>query len=143
MHALSDIGKRITAQYYENAAQRSYFFGCSEGGRSVDRGAALSGGLRRHRRRRTRSLLDRLDERPSESGQALHKDPASFIAPAKLPIIQQAALAACDARDGVKDGLVSAPQKCKFDPQVLACKKGGDESQCLTAHSKGGAAKAV
>ena len=58
---------------------------------------------------------------------------ASFIAPAKLPIIQQAALAACDARDGVKDGLVSAPQKCKFDPQVLACKSGGDESQCLTA----------
>jgi hypothetical protein len=32
---LSDIGKRITAKYYENAAKRSYFFGCSEGGREA------------------------------------------------------------------------------------------------------------
>ncbi len=33
----------------------------------------------------------------------------------------------------MKDGIVAAPEKCKFDPQVLACKSGGDESQCLTA----------
>ena len=35
VHLLSDIGKRVTAKYYENAAQRSYFFGCSEGGREA------------------------------------------------------------------------------------------------------------
>jgi len=134
VHLLSDIGKRVTAHYYENAAQRSYFFGCSEGGREAlieaqrfpqDFDGIVAGAPAHYWTDLLTGFVG--------SGQALHKDPASFIPPAKLPMIQQAALAACDARDGVKDGLVAAPGKCKFDPQVLACKSGGDESQCLTA----------
>jgi feruloyl esterase len=134
VHLLSDIGKRITAAYYENAAKHSYFFGCSEGGREAmieaqrfaqDFDGIVAGAPAHY----WTDLMDRF----MRSGQALHKDPASFIPPAKLPIIQQAALAACDAGDGVKDGVVSAPEKCNFDPQVLVCKGSGDESQCLTA----------
>src|SRR4029077_10041333 len=34
--------------------------------------------------------------------------------------------------DGVKDSIVSDPQMCKFDPQVLMCKD-GDGPECLTA----------
>jgi feruloyl esterase len=133
VHLLSDIGKQVTAKYYENAAKRSYFFGCSEGGREAlieaqrfpqDFDGIVSGAPAQNWTELMNGFV--------RSGQALHKDPASFIPPAKLPIIQQAALAACDASDGVKDGLVSAPDKCKFDPKVLACKSGGDDSQCLT-----------
>jgi len=40
-------------------------------------------------------------------------------------------LAACDANDGVKDGVLENPLSCKFDPQVLAC-KGADGPSCLT-----------
>ena len=40
-------------------------------------------------------------------------------------------LAACDARDGLKDGLISDPTTCHFDPQVMAC-KGTDDASCLT-----------
>jgi Tannase and feruloyl esterase len=65
------------------------------------------------------------------SGQALHKDPQSFISPDKLALIQKAALSACDATDGVKDGLVSAPEKCRFNPHVLECRS-GSEAECLT-----------
>src|SRR5579862_2239662 len=36
--------------------------------------------------------------------QSTHQDPASVIPPAKFPAIHEAALAACDAKDGVKDG---------------------------------------
>ena len=36
--------------------------------------------------------------------------------------IHQAVLAACDALDGVKDGLIENPTRCQFDPGVLACK---------------------
>ncbi|HKS55105.1 MAG TPA: tannase/feruloyl esterase family alpha/beta hydrolase [Steroidobacteraceae bacterium] len=134
VHLLSDIGKKITAAYYESAAKHSYFFGCSEGGREAmieaqrfpqDFDGIVAGAPAHY----WTDLLDGF----MRSGLALHKDPASFIPPAKLPIIQEAALAACDANDGIKDGLVSAPEQCKFDPKVLECKKGGDESQCLTA----------
>ena len=66
------------------------------------------------------------------SCHAVLKDPASYIAPAKYPIIHQAALAACDGHDGLKDGLIDDPRKCDFDPKVLLC-KAGDGPECLTA----------
>jgi len=40
-------------------------------------------------------------------------------------------VAACDERDGVKDGIVNNPRACTFDPAVLACKE-GDRADCLT-----------
>jgi feruloyl esterase len=62
---------------------------------------------------------------------AVLKEPASYIPPSKYPIIHQAALGACDANDGLKDGLIDDPTKCKFDPKVLLC-KAGDGAECLT-----------
>jgi len=59
-------------------------------------------------------------------------DPANFIRPAKLKTIEAAVLAACDERDGVRDGVLDDPTKCRFDPAVLLC-KGADSDQCLTA----------
>src|SRR5262249_3631132 len=54
--------------------------------------------------------------------QALRKDSGSMIPAAKLPLIQNAALAMCDAADGLKDGLIRDPRACRFDPFVLACR---------------------
>jgi hypothetical protein len=59
-------------------------------------------------------------------------DPAANIPAAKLPAIQAATLAACDARDGVKDGVIDEPSKCRFDPAQLLC-KAGESDTCLTA----------
>jgi hypothetical protein len=58
-------------------------------------------------------------------------DPHGYISSFKLPAIEQASLAACDAADGVKDGFLSDPAKCHFDPDVLLC-KGADSLDCLT-----------
>src|SRR6185436_12720256 len=63
---------------------------------------------------------------------ATHKDAASFIPPAKYPAIHIAALNACDAADGLKDGIVGNAESCKFDPNVILCKT-GDAPTCLTA----------
>jgi len=41
-------------------------------------------------------------------------------------------LKACDALDGVKDGVIENPTVCHFDPKVLVC-KGADSPNCLTA----------
>jgi feruloyl esterase len=47
-------------------------------------------------------------------------------------MIHHAVLEACDAMDGLKDGLIDDPTRCHFDPEVLQC-AGGDTPSCLTA----------
>jgi feruloyl esterase len=64
--------------------------------------------------------------------QATHKDQASFLAPEKYSLLHQGALDACDNKDGLKDGIISNPESCKFDPLVLQCKQ-GSTSNCLSA----------
>jgi feruloyl esterase len=48
----------------------------------------------------------------------------SFLAPAQLSILHQAALDACDEKDGLKDGVIGDPEHCKIDPAGLVTKYG-------------------
>ena len=50
---------------------------------------------------------------------------------AKVETLHTAVMNACDALDGVKDGIVSNPEKCHYDPAALLC-KGADSPSCLT-----------
>jgi feruloyl esterase len=59
------------------------------------------------------------------------KRPESILSNAKKTAVANAVLGACDAQDGVKDELITNPQKCKFDPASLLC-KAGDAENCLT-----------
>jgi feruloyl esterase len=63
--------------------------------------------------------------------QATHKDAASFIPLEKYAVLHNGALAACDALDGSKDGIIGNVERCKFDPVVLQC-KGAESPTCLT-----------
>jgi feruloyl esterase len=63
--------------------------------------------------------------------QALQNEAARLPA-AKTQVLHTAVVNACDAHDGIKDGLIENPAACKFDPGVLTC-KAGDEASCLTA----------
>jgi feruloyl esterase len=63
--------------------------------------------------------------------QALMNDPNAYIPDGKLAAMQRASLAACDTLDGAKDGVISDPAKCHYDPSVLLCKN-GDAADCLT-----------
>ena len=65
------------------------------------------------------------------NSQALTLSAASYIPPAKLAAVSNAALAACDKNDGLADGVIDDPRRCKFDPAALLC-KGADTDKCLT-----------
>jgi len=64
---------------------------------------------------------------------ATHQDAASFLTPDKHAVLHDAVLAACDAGDGLKDGVVGDPIGCRFDPGTVQCKEGAPAATCLTA----------
>jgi len=59
------------------------------------------------------------------------KNPERIVPPNKVTLIANAATAACDVNDGVKDNIINDPRACRFDPGTLACKV-GDGADCLT-----------
>ncbi len=73
--------------------------------------------------------------------QAITLNGDGYIPPTKLPAINAAVMTACDAKDGVTDGLLNDPRQCQFDPAVLIC-KGADSDTCLT-EAQAGALKAI
>lgn len=132
VHETSVQAKAIIQAFYGQDISRSYFFGCSDGGREALMEA----------QRYPNDFIGIIAGAPANywthlitggmwAVRALAKSPESYIPPAKLPAIQKAVLAACDALDGVKDGLIEDPRVCKFDPAVLKC-NGADTPDCLT-----------
>jgi hypothetical protein len=63
--------------------------------------------------------------------QQLSKTTGSWLPRAKLPAIAAAAMAQCDAIDGLKDGLIDDPRRCHPQPEALLC-KGEETDSCLT-----------
>lgn len=61
------------------------------------------------------------------------------IAVAKMKLVGDAAYARCDAKDGLKDGLIDDPRRCDFDParDVAQCPAGQDGENCLTPAQAG------
>jgi feruloyl esterase len=135
VHEMTAAAKTITASFYGNAPKHSIWNGCSTGGRQAfteaqrfpnDYDGIIAGA--------PAFYVTRLQGTQVWVAAEAHKDEASYIPPAKYPAIHQAALKACDALDGVTDGVIENPRMCKFDPQVLACKgSGSDSNDCLTA----------
>ncbi len=64
--------------------------------------------------------------------QAVHHDEASLLTPEKYSVLHKAVLDACDAMDGLKDGVIENPMLCNFNPATIACKT-GESKGCLTA----------
>ncbi len=131
-HETTVKAKAIISAFYGNAPTRSYFNGCSTGGRQAlieasrfpdDFDGIIAGAAANPK--------TRLDTWRIWMGLETMKDPATRIPQEKYPAIHQAVLAACDGLDGLKDGLIDDPTRCHFDAHVLACKD-GDGPSCLT-----------
>ena len=133
VHEMTLKSKAIIAAYYGKGARISYWNGCSAGGKQGlkeaqrypdDFDAIIAGAPANNWTGRAAHAL--------WIAQAVHGNEASYIPPSKYALVHSAVLDACDARDGVKDGIVDDPTRCQFDPAALAC-KGGDNASCLTA----------
>lgn len=132
LHETNTHARAVIRAFYEKEEERKYFVGCSDGGREAlmeaqrypeDFDGIIAGAPANDWSNHFTGFV--------WNEQALLNDPASSIPPEKLPAIQKAALATCDANDGVKDGLIEDPRTCRFDPAALTCKD-GDASDCLT-----------
>ncbi len=132
IHETAVKGKAIAAAFYASAIQHAYFNSCSNGGRQAlmeaqrypeDYDGIVAGAPANYW---THLLTEALWD-----AQAL-KEPGGYIPAAKLPAIENAVLAACDAADGVTDGVVDDPSACRFDPSALLC-KAAESDACLTA----------
>ena len=132
VHETTVQSKAAIRAAYGTAPRLSYFTGCSGGGRQAfmeaqrfpeDYDAIVAGAPGYNRTDQSFQLVGQ--------SQATQHDKASNIPPAKLEVLHQAALKACDGRDGVVDGLISDPLRCTFDPEVVTC-RGEDGPSCLT-----------
>lgn len=55
-----------------------------------------------------------------------------WLPPAQTRLVAAHVLQTCDALDGVKDGIISNPDACRFDLHTLACAAGQHGKGCLT-----------
>jgi len=119
IHEMTRVGKAMAAAYYGKSPHHSYFAGCSSGGRQAlseaqrypdDYDGIISGS----------PAINWAKFIPAEMwGQAVMNDLRDFVPQCKLAAASAEAVEACDAQDGVKDGVVRDPRTCKYDPSPL------------------------
>ncbi|MDX8054770.1 tannase/feruloyl esterase family alpha/beta hydrolase [Lentzea sp. BCCO 10_0798] len=120
-HALSKVSKHIISVFYGKAPSKSYFSGCSNGGRE---GLLLA-------QRYPRDFDGIIASAPGAYYTALIGYQAwiarNTIPNDKIVLLHNAVMAACDGLDGLVDGQIDDPRLCRFDPGTLAGQLTGDE----------------
>jgi hypothetical protein len=121
--------------YYGREADRNYWVGCSQGGRQgmymAQNYAHLFDGIIAGAPAININRFIQAEQYPPTVARQL-LGPAG-LAPAKSAAANAAAIAACDANDGVVDGLVNEPRRCNFDANALRCTgSASDPATCLT-----------
>jgi len=129
VHELTVVGKALTATHYGRPADRSYFVGCSTGGRQ---------GLK-EAQRYPEDYDGIVAGAPANNWSALMALSISIqrnlgtggLSVDKLGVLKEAAIAACDADDGVVDRVITNTASCNFDPASVQCSADAT-GQCLS-----------
>jgi feruloyl esterase len=146
------LAKQIVAHYYGQPAKYSYFVGCSTGGREamtmtqrypdyfdgvIAGDPAMRTGYAEIGRTWTTVAFNQIA--PKDDSGKLAASPVFSDGDKKLVV--NGILNACDAKDGLKDGMIFNIQACKFDPAALTC-RGSKTDACLTSQQVGALKKA-
>ncbi|MDP9408338.1 MAG: tannase/feruloyl esterase family alpha/beta hydrolase [Actinomycetota bacterium] len=133
-HQLSIAAEHVIDAFYGRAPRHKYFNGCSTGGQQAlvlaqryphDFDGILAGAPANLRvQLHAFSLAWNIRANTAPDG-------SEILTADDLPVLHAGALAACDARDGLEDELITDPRRCSFDPGALLC-TGGQTSGCLT-----------
>jgi len=132
MHLMTVTGKEVAARYYGRHQTKTYYQGCSTGGRQglmevqrypADYDAVSAGA----------PVYNLLVQTSAIVRDQTFAAPGAGVTEAQLGLINKAVLGACDAKDGVTDGVIADPRKCAWDPSAIQCKSGQSGDQCLTA----------
>src|SRR5215475_4371830 len=133
VHVTAETSKRIIREYYGTTPRRSYFDGCSTGGRqglmSAQRfpedfdGIVVGAPVLNFTGTMTNYV---------SIARALEAAPVPLE---KLKIIADRVYAKCDGVDGLVDGLIQDPRRCDFDPakELPVCANEADGKDCFTA----------
>lgn len=136
-HVTSQAARTLINAFYGQPERYSYFNGCSDGGREAlmeamrypkDFDGVIAGAP---------AMLFQVQNTLYHGWQAAANTDEQgnvVLTSDKLPVLHQAVIDACDANDGVKDGLISQPARCDFDPASLICDADApDDASCLSA----------
>jgi feruloyl esterase len=149
VHLTANAAKAVVAAYYERPAARSYFEGCSTGGREglieAQRfpndfdGIVAGAPVFKYQELNAGHtwLLQRVFRNERAGNLAFDADgdgtPESLR---KLELLADAVLARCDSNDGIKDGVVDEPLMCDFEPRRdlagMLCANDVNADACFT-----------
>ena len=133
-HETTLRAKALVNAFYGKPPSRAYWFGCSSGGyeglQEAQRFPADFDGIlaAAPANNWTRLMMGDFD-----ATLAVLKDPASNLPASAVGVLYRGMLEACDAADGVPDGVVEDPRRCRFDPATLQCNATQKPDTCLTA----------
>lgn len=132
-HVVALAAKGIAEKFYGLPPRKSYYTGCSTGGRQGlveaqrfpwDFDGIIAGAPVINETGDGMTLLWNVLAARDANGNTL-------LSPADVRAVHAAAVARCDLDDGVKDGIIGDPRKCKFQPSEMQC-KGRKADGCLT-----------
>ncbi|KAK0935347.1 Feruloyl esterase [Friedmanniomyces endolithicus] len=129
------VGKALTKAYYEKDFKKSYYLGCSTGGRQGFKevqdfpedfdGVVLGAPALAFNNLSSWSGSFLLKTGPTNS--------STWLNPAEWALVHADILTQCDGIDGVKDGIIEDPQLCAYTPANLLCSPGNTSTACLSS----------
>ena len=151
--AVTELARQMIVSYYGQPWKKSYFMGCSNGGRQALLAAqrfplAFDGVMSVAPAARVGTATISSVWDTIAFSEIAPKDDAGrpilskAFSNSDLTLVANAVARVCDSKDGVKDGLIFNTKECHFDPTELTCKASKTDT-CLSAKQVAALTKSV